>query len=467
MQQRSRYTLVSMLVLLALLLSACAPAPSPAAQAPATGDTATEVAVEAPAEGATEAAVEAPAEATAGEVVEIEYWQYSFDARIEAMNQLIAQFEADNPNIKVIHNSDVPYDDFINKIAASVPAGVGPDVVSLFYGWQPAWIDAGYLVPLPEEQFPAEQVRSEFSPMVEASFFDGQLYTLPTAVRTLALFYNKDLMTAAGLDPENPPRTLDELKEQAVQCTVKNGDEFEVYGFIVNPEGQAHHWFREVLLRQFGQQPYSDDYRQVLWNASEGGYEAWETFLSFEQELGTGVAGVYENDQDGFLAGDVCFHLDGSFRLGNIAGNAPDLNFGVVELPEHNGVKSTFGSYWTHGITTKAAADPARFDAAVKFLQFITTPEAGTLWVGIVGELPAQLEAANDPALLADEKLGAFAAGLPYAQSTFFVDESKDRQAVLDAYDAVVLTGADPREELDIAVATVQEMLDEFWSSRP
>jgi multiple sugar transport system substrate-binding protein len=467
MQQRTRYTLVSMLVLLALLLSACAAAPVPAVQAPAAGEAATEVAAEAPVEGATEAAVEAPAETAAGEVVEIEYWQYSFDARIEAMNQLIAQFEAENPNIRVIHNSDVPYDDFINKIAASVPAGVGPDVVSLFYGWQPAWIDAGYLVPLPEEQFPAEQVRSEFSPMVEASFFDGQLYSLPTAVRTLALFYNKDLMSAAGLDPENPPRTLDELKEQAVQCTVKNGDEFEVYGFIVNPEGQAHHWFREVLLRQFGQQPYSDDYKQVLWNASEGGYEAWETFLSFERELGTGVAGVYENDQDGFLAGEVCFHLDGSFRLGNIASNAPDLNFGVVELPEHNGVKSTFGSYWTHGITTKAAADPARLDAATKFLQFITTPEAGTLWVGIVGELPAQLEAANDPALLADEKLGAFAAGLPYAQSTFFVDESKDRQAVLDAYDAVVLTGADPREELDIAVATVQEMLDEFWSSRP
>ena len=100
-------------------------------------------------------------------------------------------------------------------------------------------------------------------------------------------------------------------------------------------------------------------------------------------------------------------------------------------------------------------------------LPFITTPEAGKLWVGIVGELPAQLEAANDPALLADPKLGAFAAGLPYAQSTFFVDETKDRQAILDAYDAVVLTGADPKEELDIAVATVQEMLDEFWSSRP
>jgi len=467
MRHKTRYILSSLLVLLALLLSACAPAAAPAAPAPAAEATAEEAPVEATAEAAAEAAAEATEAAAAeGDVVEIEYWQYSFDARIEAMNQLIAQFEAENPTIKVIHNSDVPYDDFINKIAASVPAGVGPDVVSLFYGWQPAWIDAGYLTPLSEEVFPPDTVRSTFSPMVEASFFDGKLYTLPTAVRTLALMYNKDLMAAAGLDPENPPRTLDELKDQAVKCTVKNGDEFEVYGLIVNPEGQAHHWFREVLLRQFGQQPYSDDNTQVLWNASEGGYEAWETFLSFERELGTGVAGTFENDQDGFLAGDVCFHIDGSFRLGNIASNAPDLNFGVVELPEHNGIKSTFGSYWTHGITSKAAADPARLAAAEKFLQFITTPAAGTLWVGITGELPAQLEAASDPALLSDPKLGAFAAGLAYAQSTFFVDESKDRQAILDAYDAVVLTDADPRAELDIAVGTVQDLLDEFWSSR-
>jgi multiple sugar transport system substrate-binding protein len=158
--------------------------------------------------------------------------------------------------------------------------------------------------------------------------------------------------------------------------------------------------------------------------------------------------------------------VDGSFRLGTIASSAPDLNFGVTELPEYNGVKSTFGSYWTHGITKKAADDPARMEAAIKFLQFITTPEAGSLWVDIVGELPAQLEAANNPDLLADEKLGAFAAGLPYAHSTFFVDESKDRQALIDAYDAVVLADADPAAELDFAVETVQELFDEFWADR-
>ncbi|MCB0061075.1 MAG: hypothetical protein KDE19_03135, partial [Caldilineaceae bacterium] len=105
-------------------------------------------------------------------------------------------------------------------------------------------------------------------------------------------------------------------------------------------------------------------------------------------------------------------------------------------------------------------------DASIKFLQFITSPEAGAIWVDIVGELPAQLEAANDPELMADEKLGAFAAGLPYAHATFFVNESDNRQALIDAYDMVLLSGEDPNTALDIAVETVQEMLDEFWADR-
>ena len=80
------------------------------------------------------------------------------------MNQLIEQFEAENPGINVVHNSDIPYDDFRDKIAASVPAGVGPDVATLFYGWQPAWIDADYLVPLPEDVFTPGHGRQRIQP---------------------------------------------------------------------------------------------------------------------------------------------------------------------------------------------------------------------------------------------------------------------------------------------------------------
>jgi multiple sugar transport system substrate-binding protein len=110
--------------------------------------------------------------------------------------------------------------------------------------------------------------------------------------------------------------------------------------------------------------------------------------------------------------------------------------------------------------------DPRRAEAAVRFLKFITTPEAGTLWANKVGELPAQLEAAANEDLLADPNLGPFAAGLPYARATFFVDEAKQRQFLIDAFDAVRLTGEDPCVALDDAAALEQELLDEFWAAQ-
>lgn len=454
MLKSNRWLVFGVLVLvLAFVVAGCAQPQAPAEEPPAQE------------EPAAEEEPMAEEEAAPGDVITIEYWQYFFEPRVIAMNMLIEQFEAENPGIEVVHNSDIPYEQFRDEIAASAPAGVGPDVATLFYGWLPAWVDAGYLVPLPEDEFPAEEIESTFTPLVEAGKFQGEYWALPTAVRTLALFWNKDLFEEAGLDPEAPPETLDEFVDYAQQLTqYDDAGNILVEGYAPELPGQAHHWFREVLVRQFGGQPFNDDYTEVLWDSPEG-CEAFQWLAAFEIEYNTGSDDLYDGATEAFLAGKEALHIDGSFRLGTIANSAPDLNFGVAELPAGpNGERHTFGSYWTHGITRKAAEDPARMEAAIKFLKFITTPEAGTLWVNEVGELPAQLEAANNPELLEDPNLGAFAAGLPYAHATFFVDESQQRQALLDAFDAVRLTDADPCAELNAAAETVQELYDEFWA---
>ena len=404
------------------------------------------------------------------DVVEIEYWQYNFGARIEAMDILIGLFEAANPGIRVVHNSDIPHANFIQEIAAAAPAGVGPDVVTLYYGWIPAFVDAGYLVPLPGDHFSEDFILETFSPMVANSKFEGNYWAIPTAVRSLALFWNKDIFAAAGLDPDSPPATLDEFVDAAIATTVYDGDERDIYS--ISQQGhtpamaeQDHHWFREVLVRQFGGAPYSDDGLTVTYNSDEG-CEAFKWYAAFETEHMTGSIDLGDAS-DAFVNGEVALHVDGSFRVGTIRGNNPGLNYGVAELPVGlNGEQHTFGSYWTHGITRRANDEPARLEASIKFLEFITSPPAGALWVRLVGELPAQLESASDEAILADPILGAFSAGLSYSHSTAFINEPEQRQVLVDALDNVRLGGMDPCEALDEAAATEQEMIDNFWADR-
>ena len=86
------------------------------------------------------------------QTVEIDYWQYFFKERVEAIDALIEQFEAANPGIKVKH-THFPYAQYRTKTAAAVPAGEGPAVMQLFFGWMREYAKSKLIQPLPADYF--------------------------------------------------------------------------------------------------------------------------------------------------------------------------------------------------------------------------------------------------------------------------------------------------------------------------
>src|SRR4051812_43021182 len=184
--------------------------------------------------------------------VEIEYWQYVFDTRVKAMDQLIAKFQAANPDIKV-KQTTFPYADYQTKVAASIMAGQGPDVLQLFYGWVDNFIKGKMIQPLRPQAFPHADIERDFFPIVGAMKRGNDYYGVPPAVRSLALFYNKKLLKDAGLDPSKPPQTLDELVAAAEKTTKRDSSGNIISaGLTLDMAGQDHQWWRENLVRQFG-----------------------------------------------------------------------------------------------------------------------------------------------------------------------------------------------------------------------
>ena len=408
-----------------------------------------------------EQAGEKAAETTDDKVVTIEYWQYFYESKIKLIDELIAEFEAANPGIKVVHKN-FPYDSYEQKVAAAIASNSGPDIINLFYGWVPKYVKAGILQELPTDVFSHELIETEFAPMVQVNKIDGKYYTIPTAVRTLALFWNKDLFTEFGLDPEVPPTTLDEMLEMAKKTTKRENGELIIEGMTYQPSGQLHAWFRPVLLKQFGQEPMDAENKKVLWNGSEAGYEAFEYFIDLTKEHQVGENNFYTDDVTAFMSGKAAMHIDGSYHLGTLDANAEDLNYGVAPLPSYNGVQTSFASFWTNGITKNATGD--KLEAATKFLEFLTSEEVMKRWTKDVGEIGAKVAIANDEELLEDKNLRPFIEQLPNSISYFYIDETADRKALIDAIDKVVLNDVDPRVALDEAVAEVQKLLDEYWS---
>lgn len=394
------------------------------------------------------------------EPVTIEYWQYFYETKVNLMDELIQEFQSKNSNIKV-EQKHFPYDSYQQKVAAAISAGTGPDIVNLYYGWVPKYVKSGTLQELPKDTFSAEKIESSFAPMVKVNKLDGKYYTVPTAVRTLGLFWNKDIFKENGLDPETPPKTLEELVSMAKKCTkIKNGN-LEIEGLTFQPSGQLHAWFRPVLLKQFGQEPISEDKKTVQWNASENGYKAFEFLVNLAKVEKVGEKDFFTDDATAFISGKAAIHIDGSYRLGSLKSQAKDLNYGVTVLPAYNGVETSFGSFWTNGITTNATGN--KLDASVKFLEYLTSTEVMKTWTEKIGEIGAKTEISNDPDLLKDDKLAPFIQQLPVADSYFYVDEDSDRKALMDAIDQVMLNDMDPRKALDEATAKVQKIFDEYW----
>ncbi|WP_226037441.1 extracellular solute-binding protein [Aquibacillus saliphilus] len=394
--------------------------------------------------------------------ITLEYWQYSFDSKVKLMDDLIAEFEEANPGIKV-KQTNFPYDQYNEQVATQVPAGKGPDVINLFYGWVPTYVDAGYLQPLPQDAFPHEQIEDEFFPLVEATKMDGEYWTIPTAVRTLALFYNKDLFEEAGLDPNSPPETWEELEDYAVQLTKTDGDRLEQSGMAWEPAQQGHQWLRDGLTIQAGGQVLGEDRKEVVWGDDPAGLEAFKYWLSFPTDLGTSEQGFFTDDVTAFITGKAAMNVDGSFRIGSLQSDAPDLNYAVAPLPGKE-AKSTNSSFWTNGITDGVEGE--KLEAATKFLEFLTTKDVMEQWIEATGELPAKEEVAMQDKYVDDEIYGPFIESLPFANAHFFIDEAKERELVVDAANRVLMEGAEPEDAFNQLVESTQELYDEYWSDK-
>ncbi len=392
--------------------------------------------------------------------ITLEYWQYSFDSKVNLMDELIAEFEEANLGIKV-KQTNFPYDQYNEQVAAQVPAGKGPDVINLFYGWVPTYVDAGYLQPLPQDAFPHEEIESEFFPLVEATKMDGEYWTIPTSVRTLALFYNKDLFEEAGLDPNSPPQTWEELEDYAVQLTKADGNgRLEQSGMAWEPAQQGHHWLRDGLTLQAGGQVLSEDRKEVVWADTPAGLEAFKYWLSFPTELGTSEQGFYTDDVTAFVTEKAAMNIDGSFRVGTLQSDAPDLNYAIAPLPGKD-VQSTNASFWTNGITARVEGE--KLEAATKFLEFLTSDDVMERWLDATGELPAKESVAMQDKYVNDEIYGPFIESLPFANAHFFVDETRERDLVIDAANRVLMEGQDPEEAFNQLVEATQKLYDEYW----
>ncbi|WP_217586570.1 extracellular solute-binding protein [Lentibacillus saliphilus] len=392
----------------------------------------------------------------------ITYWQYTYPSKVEEIEKIIKDFEDENPDIEVIAQ-DYPYDQYQQKIFAAKKAGKGPDVFNIYFGWVPEYVNREYIQPIREEFMTEQEIRDYYVDFVEPNKVDGKYYTLPIAVRSLALFWNKDMFEEAGLDPEQPPKTWDDVIEYGKKMTKLNDDgRYEQEGYGWNVAGQGLHMFQQVMLRQFGVEPYSEDGTKVQFNSKPEGYDAFEYWVNMNQKHKIGDPDFGNSYNEAFISGKAGMIVDGSFRIGDVQSGA-DFEWGVTTLPvlEEGGLESNYASYWTNAIASGVEGE--KLEASEKFLEYLIQADVQKSWMENVGELPAAKEVVAEKSIKEDPVYGAFVRGLEHAHATFFVKEDKEREIITNKVNEIRLNGKAIDEAFDEMVKELQQVRDEYF----
>ncbi|WP_221088777.1 ABC transporter substrate-binding protein [Deinococcus aquaedulcis] len=161
---------------------------------------------------------------------QLEFWTISLAPLFnDEMNRLVAQFEKENPSVE-LKWVDVPASAMEQKLLAAVAAGRPPAAVNLSSDMAVKLVQQGALDSL---DLSAAQKKLYFASPLNTFTFDGKVMGVPWYWAPKVVAYNADIFRKAGLDPNNPPRTIQTLIAAAKQIKDKTG----MYGFMPNING--------------------------------------------------------------------------------------------------------------------------------------------------------------------------------------------------------------------------------------
>ena len=164
----------------------------------------------------------------AAQKTQLEFWTISLAPLFnDEMNRLATEFEKQNPGTQVKW-VDVPINAMEQKLLAAVAAGRPPSAVNLNADMVVKLQEQGALEPL--ESAGQKTLGTYFKGALSTFTFGNKVYGLPWYWSPKVVAYNTDIFKKAGLDPNNPPRTIQTLMAAAKQIKDKTG----LYGFVPN-----------------------------------------------------------------------------------------------------------------------------------------------------------------------------------------------------------------------------------------
>lgn len=321
-------------------------------------------------------------------------------ASLDQFNRMVEAFQKANPGITVQGSTNVwePL-----TFSAKLAGGSIEDVISVPLTEPQGLIEKKQVSPITQELSGWDHYK-EFNPQVLKPISDpaGQVYGVPESPFALGLVYNRALFQQAGLDPDKPPTTWDEVRAYAKQIAEKTGKP----GYVQESKDNQGGWQVAMLTYAFGGE--LEKQQDGKWVADFGApTKAALTQLKQMRWADNSLGQNQLNNQNdvikAFAAGQVGMFMGtpGTYRLAKVTyGMTKTADYGITAMPQAGG-NATLSGGKIYMIPASVPAE--RRAAAVKWL----------LHTYAQPQYDPQVAAANAKALAADPKAAVGVPTLP------------------------------------------------------
>jgi multiple sugar transport system substrate-binding protein len=397
-----------------------------------------------------------------GEKIELTWWKTFQDSN--QVNALIEEYQKLRPNVTIKY-SKKNINDYEDELLNAFASDNAPDIFTIHNDWVPKHMDK--MAPMPSNVMTERDYRATFVDVASGDFIrDGKAYAVPMALDVLALYYNKDILNSAGVF--TPPVTWQDVTSASQKITkLDNSGNFIRSGIAMGTSGNVNRAADILLLLMLQQGTifYNENYtasrfdQQIRINdqSLNPGANALNYYTQFARPSNKAYTwnAKADNSVDAFAQGKLGMMVSYSYMLPTIKDKAPNLNWGVVTIPQIDttGLKTNYANYWGEAVSKDSKNQAYAWD----FLKFITQKE----------QLAKYYENVKSPAsrkdMLAaqsqDNELGVFAEGAGTAKSVYKSDAAKFETVMLKMIDDVTLRGMDPEDAVSDASSQVDQLL--------
>lgn len=380
---------------------------------------------------------------------------------------MISEFEAQHPDIKVNAIYAGNYNDTRVRALAALNSGQPAQLSVLFSIDVHELMGIDAIVPFDEVVETDEErawLNSFYPALMENGVVDNQVWGIPFQRSTIVMYYNKDAFRTAGLDPEQPPQTWEEMVEMGQQLTVRgSNNEVDQWGLMIPSTGYPY-WMFGALAMQNDEVLMNSEGNETFFN-NPGVVEALTYWQDLSGKYAVMPQGMIEwgTLRQNFLEQKTAMMWHSTGNLTAVKDNA-SFDFGVAMLPANKRLGSPTGG--GNFYLFKDASEEER-RAALQLVRFMTSPEQAAHWsiaTGYMGVSPASYETDALKAYVADFPPAAIARDqLEYATAELSTHESgRVRRLLDDAIQAALNGQQSAQEALDSAQNQAQRILSRY-----